>query len=730
METFIESLARGYVALIANIGLLAILAWCVSLFGRHLFVEDYRPNLTVATVLGLTFGSAAALLMNLPVEFQPGIFGDARGAPLMMSGLVGGPVAMVITALMAAATRLWLGGTGADAGVVAIFIYALAGYAWRRMANRIGSTGISTFELVGVSFFTTALTSPVVLFMPSNVQLAVLTSLWPKLWAANILGTLILGSLIHREIQRQQAEHELMIQRVLSERATVAKSKFLAAMSHEIRTPLNGILGIIQLLMNRDLEKPIRDDLKIAQDSGFYLLSLLNQVLDFARIESGQSSIERRQFKVASIIDSLHSIFARQAEAKGLELEVTQTGPCDQDVEGDFNHIRQILFNLMGNALKFTEKGKITLTVRQEQEEDQYRVQFEVTDTGPGIPEKDLGLIFEEFQQSETGRAMPGGSGLGLSIALQLATAMGASLSVRSTLGEGTAFSLMVMVDKAAPRANPLPSPESASHDLPLNILLTEDNEINQRIAKAMLEEMNCKVTIAENGREALQCMTQQPDRFDLIFMDIQMPIMDGIEATKRIKALPLPAGAVPIVALTANAFDEQRAEYLESGMEDVLTKPLHQGELDQFLTYFRSDQDISDRPQPSKQKPELDHGEMVNGEIVKQVITTLTPSGARSFYDDAQSRSHSLIERLKANRNEGRDTQTVSHELRSLLSSIGFQAAVEITRQIEFPEPDQTDPEQLIEALESCLDASVIIAKKHLEGIEDTIIANKEPES
>ena len=712
METVLDSLARGYVALIANIGLLAILAWCVSLFGRHLFVEDFRPSMPIASLLGITFGVASALLMYLPVEFQPGIFGDARGAPLMMSGLVGGPVSMAFTMLIAAITRGILGGTGGMAGIIAILIYAGTGYLWRVIANRLGRTGISTPELFSLAFLGTALTSPVVLLMPANIQLAVLSSLWPKLWVANVIGILILGSLIRREVDRQKAEHELTLQKALSERATVAKSKFLAAMSHEIRTPLNGILGIIQLLMSRPLDKEIRHDLKIAQDSGFFLLSLLNQVLDFARIESGTTTIEKKRFSVAALADGLHSIFTQQASLKGLEFSIELTGPTDREIYGDYDHIRQVLFNLLGNAVKFTEQGEIILAVRQEREEDYYRLRFEVRDTGPGIPDSDLGLIFEEFKQSESAAENVGGSGLGLSIALQLATAMGGALRVDSKLGEGTCFTLMVVAENPPPLQEAQPGRVLIHSGRPRKILVVEDNAINQRITRGLLEEIGCTVTIAANGEEAVRMASTDTGRYDLILMDIQMPVMDGLEATRRIRALPGSAGQTPIIALTANAFEEQRAEYIAAGMNDVLIKPLRREELRKFLPMELAGGAI---PAAADTAPET--AGLLDKDILGQVITTLSPEGARSFLDDAGTRSASLINRLKHPQPNRANPQAISHELRSLLSSIGFCEASEIARKIEYPDPEQEDFERLVNALETSLARSMTQARAQLDG-------------
>lgn len=334
MDDIVEIIARGYIPFIANVGVLAILAWCVSLFGHRFFSTAEFINPRYSLPIGIVFGLCAALLMIMPVEFEPGIIGDARGAPILMSGILGGPVAAAVTAVVAGGTRYLLGGAGWVSGTLYVIVFAVAGAAWRHFALSRKVNEVSILGLIGLASLATAITSPQVLLFPENKQLPILLNLWPKLWIANIIGVVILGTLIRREKERHIAELALIEQTVLAQRAAEAKSRFLTAMSHEIRTPLNGVLGILQLVLKRPIPDTVADDLKVARDSGIFLLNLVNPVLDFARIESGKTIITRQDFSVSTLLDGLHSMFMHQSEAKGLNFSVHLVGPTETRVPG------------------------------------------------------------------------------------------------------------------------------------------------------------------------------------------------------------------------------------------------------------------------------------------------------------------------------------------------------------------------------------------------------------
>lgn len=729
MEYIQEALERGYVALVANIGLLAMVAWCVSIFGRHLFIDDDRPSLRLALTLGTAFGVAAALLMNLPVELEPGIFGDARGAPILMSGIVGGPIAAAITVAMAGAMRLLLGGSGAFSGMLYVIAFGILGCVWRSMARRHGHTSIEIPGLLCLASLATAATAPLVLMLPESKQFAVLTRLWPQLWVANMLGVTILGTLIQREWARQKAERELQEQRVRAERAADAKSKFLAAMSHEIRTPLNGILGILQLVLQRPLQDDLHRDLKTAQDSGFFLLTLINQVLDFARIEAGKVAVSREDFLPEQLGDGLCSMFCYQAEAKGLALRWRPQGDVETPVSGDYEHIRQILFNLLGNAIKFTRSGSVELRGGLAPRDEGYLLTFVVADTGPGIPDDELDEIFMEFHQSGAGRDV-GGTGLGLSIARELSRALGGELTLESSLGVGTTFTLTVPVEAASRPRDVARKPTALRAAAPLRVLVAEDNAVNQMVVRGMLEGQGHHVTIAPDGQQAVDLLTRDPRGFDAVLMDVQMPVMDGIQAARTIRRMTSRAGQLPIIALTANAFEEQKQEYLAAGMTDVLIKPLR---LDQLATklanldlqpaasspvdQLRRNGEIGDGSSQAASAPEPD-GHYLDEAVFGTLTDIMEPNELAGLFANTQVHAFDLLERLRDAEPDQR--RSLSHELRGMLANVGFQKAAEIAYEVEHPTAESRDRHELIAELERVVESSVEAARVRCRAGED----------
>lgn len=381
---------------------------------------------------------------------------------------------------------------------------------------------------------------------------------------------------------------ELHIARQNAEAASEAKSRFLTSMSHEIRTPLNGVLGMLQLIDRKILTPDIAQKLDIAKESGLFLLTLINQVLDFARIEAGQITISKERFSLPAMMNAMESMFRIRAEMKGLEFRGSVIGESGAFLYGDFDHIRQILFNLIGNAVKFTETGSVDLIASSQMLDDgkTCRISFEVSDTGPGIAVEDIDSIFEEFKQTDVGIRHGGGTGLGLNISKRVADAIGAQLSVESQVGTGTTFRLSVdteiaknqqVIDEIVKDAN-IP---------PLRVLVAEDNDINQMITQAMLERDGHTVTIAQDGEIAVNLVREAPNSYDVILMDVQMPNMDGVQATVSIRQLVRNPEKLPIIGLTANAFQDQKDEYLSAGMQFVLTKPLEIADLRTALGRF-----------------------------------------------------------------------------------------------------------------------------------------------
>jgi CheY-like chemotaxis protein/nitrogen-specific signal transduction histidine kinase len=364
--------------------------------------------------------------------------------------------------------------------------------------------------------------------------------------------------------------------RLETERLARLKSEFLMNMSHEIRTPLNAVLGLAQVGARAAPDEAARDAFKPIEVAGRHLLDIVNDILDFSKLEAGKLSIEHQVFALEPMIQSAASMVVGRARARDLELHVDLAGGLPEWVDGDELRLKQVLVNLLSNAVKFTERGSITLSVTP----DAHGLVFSVKDTGIGISPEQIESLFKPFAQADVSTTRRfGGTGLGLSISHDLAVLMGGGIEVRSQIGQGSEFILSLPL-AAAVRPDEVAAPEASDGQRlrGLRVLAAEDNEVNCLVLESMLEFEGAEVVFVSNGQEAVDAMQKNDATgYHAVLMDVQMPVMDGLEATRRITALNT---GVPVIGLTAHALEEERARCRDAGMVAHVAKPVEIDEL------------------------------------------------------------------------------------------------------------------------------------------------------
>jgi hypothetical protein len=389
------------------------------------------------------------------------------------------------------------------------------------------------------------------------------------------------------ELKRESLEREQQIIRAQAESA--AKGEFLARMSHEIRTPMNAVLALTELLADTRLDERQKNYVTTIGSAGESLLIIINDVLDYSKISAGKLELERRDMSLLRLLEDCITIMSVSAEQKGLQIKKDFDAQLPLSVAGDPVRLKQVLLNLLSNAIKFTDHGSVTLSVTCEiKSEKQARIRVDVTDTGIGMTSAEVNDLFSSFQQADSSTSRRyGGTGLGLAISKELVELMGGVIEVKSKPGAGSCFSFAIWLPLSDMKKEQKEDYHTSLKGL--RVLVVEDNTVNQMVVGAMLSKLEVVARIVGSGEEALALLQENPDCFDLILMDCEMPSMDGYETTEHIRNMNSSAKALPIVAMTAHALAEHRQKCLAAGMDDHMAKPLTLTRMTETLNRWRS---------------------------------------------------------------------------------------------------------------------------------------------
>jgi PAS domain S-box-containing protein len=531
-------------------------------------------------------------------------------------------------------------------------------------------------------------------------------------------------------------------ERAKADAANEAKSHFLAMMSHELRTPMTGVKGMIDLLQRTPMTKEQERYVDTLRRSADALLTLLNDILDYSKIEAGRLTIEHTDFDLRGLCDEVLALFSDKALERATVLRARIDPDVPATLIGDPTRLRQILSNLVGNAVKFTDKGFIEVRIQRDrtQAESGLRLRFEVEDTGIGLSEEQIGRLFNAFVQADASTTRKyGGTGLGLAICRRLVEAMNGEIGVVSTPGEGSTFWFTILVGQVdsggadggeaepAADADAVPGEAPAAASDRIRVLLAEDNPVNRMLIVSMLTGMGYQVDAVENGLQAVRQISRDPGCYDLVLMDMQMPEMDGPTATRTIREMPEPACRLPVIALTANASPEHRRSYLKAGLDEVLTKPIDWSRLDQVLRGLVANRQSAvgeDQPEAAEAPGSPVPDGLINVHTLRQLSVAMGRQTLKEMTELMLATAEQSMGDLKKASAAGdmKAMGEVAHCLKGVAANFGAVRVAELAAALQHP--DRLD--RPAEAVLADLEQAVAKTSEALTGDFDRILGEE----